>query len=754
MNFMRNYGKLIVLFTIIFIIGNGFFSYGEDLNNLNEGNNKVYRFAGDYNHPPYEYVDKNGRFTGFNVDIINAIAEIMNIDVQIIPMSWDNAVWSLDNGEIHGIIGMSQNEDRLKRYKFTSNTVLNEQVIFVHKDTVHVSSIEELAGFRVAYQRGDYNEAVLLRIPNVKRFPKIDQEEALMALANGEVDAVLGNKLVGIYHLQRNKLTDEIKIVGEPISSVKYGPVVSMDNEELLNILEEGLHLIIENKTYEAIYNKWFGESISNLRLILDLYKDKLIFGLIILLMSFVFLYMYNKRLQKEVSKRTLELEMANKNLIEQQKEIYNLAYFDPITSLPNRTYFVEEVNNKFENPDEIVSNFAILFLDIDRFKHINDTLGHNVGDYILKLLGNRLSKLVKSGDIVARAGGDEFYILMNKYKHIDEVTDLAERILIDFKSPYIVKDYTLYLTTSIGIVTFPDGGVDTHSLIKNADLALYKSKGLGGNAYYIYGEELKSEGLERMMLLNQLRYAVEYDELVLHYQPQIDISTGEIRGVEALVRWNHPEKGLLYPDDFIPLAEESGFIIQMGEWIIRQACLDGKKWQDEGKEIIVSVNISSKQFQQDDFVNKVTEIINESGLNPRNLTLEITETIAISDIKHTIEVLNRLRSLGIAVAIDDFGTGYSSLSYLNEMSVNELKIDRSFIWDIERNDKNKLISNTIIVLAKQLGLRVIAEGVENSEQLYILKEMNCDIAQGYHFSRPVTKERIDEMILESHAKA
>ena len=754
MNFMRNYGKLIVLFTIIFIIGNGFFSYGEDLNNLNEGNNKVYRFAGDYNHPPYEYVDKNGRFTGFNVDIINAIAEIMNIDVQIIPMSWDNAVWSLDNGEIHGIIGMSQNEDRLKRYKFTSNTVLNEQVIFVHKDTVHVSSIEELAGFRVAYQRGDYNEAVLLRIPNVKRFPKIDQEEALMALANGEVDAVLGNKLVGIYHLQRNKLTDEIKIVGEPISSVKYGPVVSMDNEELLNILEEGLHLIIENKTYEAIYNKWFGESISNLRLILDLYKDKLIFGLIILLMSFVFLYMYSKRLQKEVSKRTLELEMANKNLIEQQKEIYNLAYFDPITSLPNRTYFVEEVNNKFENPDEIVSNFAILFLDIDRFKHINDTLGHNVGDYILKLLGNRLSKLVKSGDIVARAGGDEFYILMNKYKHIDEVTDLAERILIDFKSPYIVKDYTLYLTTSIGIVTFPDGGVDTHSLIKNADLALYKSKGLGGNAYYIYGEELKSEGLERMMLLNQLRYAVEYDELVLHYQPQIDISTGEIRGVEALVRWNHPEKGLLYPDDFIPLAEESGFIIQMGEWIIRQACLDGKKWQDEGKEIIVSVNISSKQFQQDDFVNKVTEIINESGLNPRNLTLEITETIAISDIKHTIEVLNRLRSLGIAVAIDDFGTGYSSLSYLNEMSVNELKIDRSFIWDIERNDKNKLISNTIIVLAKQLGLRVIAEGVENSEQLYILKEMNCDIAQGYHFSRPVTKERIDEMILESHAKA
>jgi len=746
---MSKYHRIIILSCIIVILSHGLFVHGE---NTPKDSQRAYKFAGDYNHPPYEYVDKNGRFTGFNVDIINAIADIMDIEVQIIPMSWDNAVWSLDNGEIDGIIGMSQNEERLKKYKFTSSTVLNEQVIFVHKDTIHITNIEELAGFKVAYQRGDYNESILLKVPNVSLFPKIDQEEALMALANGEVDAVLGNKLVGLYHLQRNKLTDEIKIVGEPISAVKYGPAVSMDNEELLNILEEGLWLLKENNTYNNIYNKWFGESISGLKLILDLYKDKLILGIIILAIIFISIYIYNKRLQREVSKRTYELEMANKNLMEQQKEIYNLAYFDPITSLPNRTYFVEEVNNKFESPDEIISNFAILFLDIDRFKNINDTLGHNVGDYLLKLLGNRLSKLVKEGDIVARAGGDEFYILINRYKNIKEVTDLAERILIDFKSPYIVKDYTLYLTTSIGIATFPDAGADANTLIKNADLALYKSKELGGNTYYIYGEEIESEGLDRMMLLNQLRHAVEKDELILHYQPQVDISTGEIRGVEALVRWQHPTRGLLYPDEFISLAEESGFIIQMGEWILRKACMDGKKWQDEGHDIIVSVNISSKQFQQDNFVDKVMAAIDESGLNPKNLTLEITETIAISNIKHTIEVLNKLRSLGIAVAIDDFGTGYSSLSYLNEMSVNEVKIDRSFIWDIEKNNKNKLISSTIILLAKQLGLRVIAEGVENFEQLSILREMKCDIAQGYYFSMPVEKEKIDEMILAKGA--
>lgn len=384
---MSKYHRIIILSCIIVILSHGLFVHGE---NTPKDSQRAYKFAGDYNHPPYEYVDKNGRFTGFNVDIINAIADIMDIEVQIIPMSWDNAVWSLDNGEIDGIIGMSQNEERLKKYKFTSSTVLNEQVIFVHKDTIHITNIEELAGFKVAYQRGDYNESILLKVPNVSLFPKIDQEEALMALANGEVDAVLGNKLVGLYHLQRNKLTDEIKIVGEPISAVKYGPAVSMDNEELLNILEEGLRLLKENNTYNNIYNKWFGESISGLKLILDLYKDKLIFGIIILAIIFISIYIYNKRLQREVSKRTYELEMANKNLMEQQKEIYNLAYFDPITSLPNRTYFVEEVNNKFENPDEIISNFAILFLDIDRFKNINDTLGHNVGDYLLKLLGNR----------------------------------------------------------------------------------------------------------------------------------------------------------------------------------------------------------------------------------------------------------------------------------------------------------------------------------------------------------------------------
>lgn len=710
---------------------------------------KAIKLAGDHNHPPYEYIDDSGIFKGFNIDIINAIANEMGLKVEIIPMEWNDAIIALDNNEVDGIIGMSQNQERLEKYRFTSPTVINEQVIFTRKDTVHINELADLQGLRMAYQKNDYNESIILGIPNIIPHPKSGQDEALAALEKGEVDATMGNKLVGMYYLQKNKMTDLVKVVGEPISTVKYGPVVRKDNEELFQVLEKGLEAIRRNKVYDKIYKKWFGEDISYIKMIFDVYRKQIISVVIVICLIFLSLYFYNKKLQKEVLKRTSELEIANKDLIEHQKEIYNLAYYDPITSLPNRVYFTEELNNILENIEENKNFFAVLLLDLDRFKHINDTLGHNVGDHILKLLGMRLKKLVKDDDIIARIGGDEYYILIKNIDHTDDVIKLANIIIEDFKKPFHIKEYELYLTTSIGISLYPDGGLDSQSMIKNADLALYKAKEFGGNAYYIYGIEIQSTGLERMMLLNQLRQALENNEFVLHYQPQIDILTGKIRGLEALIRWNHPEQGLLYPDKFIPLSEETGLIIPMGEWILREASIQAKKWIDLGHDITISVNISAKQFQNRGFISEVINAIDESGLNPRNLILEITETIAISNIDYTLNILDTLGKLGISVAIDDFGTGYSSLNYLNEMNVNELKIDRSFIWDIEKNDKNKMISNTIIVLAKQLGLKVTAEGVENKEQLEILSEMKCDIAQGYHFSKPVSKEKIDGIIKE-----
>jgi len=740
--------KSIIMFLIILIIILLQNFVGKDYTIASPKDTTVIRFAGDYNHPPYEYVDDNGVFKGYNVDIINAIAHVTGLDIEIIPMEWNDVVLALDTNEVDGIIGMSQNEERLGKYRFISPTVINDQVIFVNKDTVHIHDIKDLEGLKVAYQKNDLNEYIVLNIPGVIAISKVGQEESLMALDNREVDAYLGNKMVGMYHIQRKKINERIKIIGEPIKSVKYGPAVSKENIELADILEDGLLKIKKNKTYDKIYKKWFGGDSSYEKMILDTYKKEILIVALSIIIIFLFLYIYNKKLQKEVRKRTIELEMANGDLIKHQKEIYNLAYYDSITSLPNRLYFVEELNSIYENIDEETKTFGMLFLDLDRFKHINDTLGHNVGDYILKLLGVRLSKLIKDGDLVARVGGDEYFILINNINNFSEIIDLANNILGDFRNPYYIRDYELYLTTSIGIAIHPEGGLDPQSLIKNADLALYKSKDFGGNAYYIYGEEIASQGFEKMMILNLLRNAVESDQLVLHYQPQIDIVTERIMGLEALVRWNHPEKGLIYPDQFISLAEETGLIIQMGEWVLKKACMEGKEWINKGINITMSVNISAKQFQHRGFINEVLDALKQSKLSPKNLTLEITESIAMSDIEHTISILNKLKDLGIGVSIDDFGTGYSSLSYLNEMNVNELKIDRSFIMDIEKNNKNKMISNTIIILAKQLGLKVIAEGVENIEQLTILKDMKCDIAQGYYFSRPVTKEKIDEMMI------
>ena len=738
--------KTIVILLILLVVSfPNIFAEANDTNTIKYTN--TIKLSGDKDHPPYQYTDKDGKPTGFSVDVINAIAEEMNLNIELTLMEWSDAVKTFENGQVDGVIYMAQREDWQRTYKFVPPIIIDRQVIFVNRETVNINNLEDLAGLRVSYQESDYSEPYIKEIPYVEIFPKSNLQEAMLDLKMKNVDAVVGNKLVGIYYLQKYKLTDSIKIAGEPVLTVTYGTAISKDNEELSIVLEEGFNTIKENKVYEQIYRKWFGEDIGSIKTIYTKYRNSIIIIVTFIIVIIFILYIYNKKLQREVKRRTQELELANKELIEHQKEIYNLAYFDSITSLPNRVYFIKALNSIFENIQEQEGIFGVLLLDIDRFKHINDTLGHNVGDYILRLLGTRIRKILREEDIIARTGGDEYYILINNVESVCDIVEISKLILEDFKKPYHIRDYELYLTTSIGISTYPEDGLDSNSIMKNADLALYKAKELGGNSYYVYGDEIKSKGLEKMMLVSQLRQGIKNNELVLHYQPQVDILTGEISGLEALVRWQHPELGLLYPDKFIPLAEETGLIVQIGEWVLKEACTQVKYWTDLDQNIVMSVNISARQFQRRDFIKEIIDILNEVGLSSKNLTLEITETIAISDIEHTLKILDRLNALGIAVAIDDFGTGYSSLNYLNQMSVNELKIDKSFIWDIEKNNKNKMISNTIIILAKQLGLKVTAEGVENEEQLNILKEMKCDIAQGYHFSKPVPKESINEML-------
>lgn len=734
---------IIYKITLMFILISIVISYALSSTYGDIDEKKTYKFAADYDYPPYQFLDSEGNFVGFDVDIIKAVSASQKFNVEIMPMEWHNAVSSLENGDVDGIIGINESKERIEKFSFIGPTIESEQVIFVNKENVFIKGIKDLEGLTIGYQLGALGKDYIANIENSIPASYIDQESLLMALVDGEIDAAIGNKLVGIYYIQKKYLDDNIKIIEKDIVAPSHGIAIAKENIELARVLEKGLKEIKRNNSYENIYKKWIGEMQNPIYKFL--YKHRMAIYTVLMFGGFLifFLIFHNNALKKQVSKRTLELEMDNEKLSNNQREIYNLAYYDTVTSLPNRISFIKELDNKFKNKKDKIDKFAIFFLDLDKFKYINDTLGHDTGDEILKLLSLRLKNIVGDNCVVAKVGGDEYFILQDNINDEDEAIKLAEIIILDFRKPYHIGDHELYLTTSIGIATYPEAGRDTALLIKNSDLALYKAKEFGGNSYYVYGDEIKSKGLDRMMLLNELRHGIENDELILYYQPQIDIKENKLIGFEALVRWKHPDRGIIPPNEFISLAEETGLIIPMGRLILKKATLQAQQWIKGGHNVVISVNISARQFQDKEFLEDLQLTLNEVGLDPKFLTIEITETIAISDMKYTLSILEKLNGMGIAVSMDDFGTGYSSLSYLNDMNVNELKIDRSFIFDIDINHKNKTISHAIILLAKQLGLRVTAEGVETKEQLEILSEMKCDIAQGYYFSKPVPADQI-----------
>lgn len=422
------------------------------------------------------------------------------------------------------------------------------------------------------------------------------------------------------------------------------------------------------------------------------------------------------------------------------EKLVENMAYYDYLTDLPNRRYFQQKVNEAIEKVGRKHAKFAILFMDLDRFKSINDSMGHYIGDQLLKAVGDRLRSCIRKDDIVARLSGDEFIIMLSPSTP-NETEAVAARIVDEVAKAFTIQNLELFVAPSIGISMYPKDGTDYDSLVRNADLAMYLAKKKGNCTYQFFTQELQDNIIERTLLEMELRQAISKDQLTLHYQPQFDLKTGQIKGVEALVRWIHPEKGFISPGEFIPIAEETGLIFPIGHWVLRTACKQAKKWQDDGfPPIRMSVNVSIQQFNQPSFIQQVKDTLAETKLNPNYLTLEITESMT-SDVNHCQFVLKKLRDAGIHVSIDDFGTGYSSLSYLSKLPITHLKIDQAFVQDL--NPVNTAIVKTIIDLAKNLNLHVIAEGVETEDQAQFLKTFHCDEVQGYYYSKPVSEEEI-----------
>jgi len=462
-------------------------------------------------------------------------------------------------------------------------------------------------------------------------------------------------------------------------------------------------------------------------------------------------IYQLNAQLEGRVKERTQQLETAN-------SQLSKLAFRDPLTWLPNRALLMEHLqealNQQQANPD---AQFAVFYLDCDRFKPVNDSLGHQAGDELLIAMSERLNSVLRQEDFLARLGGDEFVILLSKLEDPRYATQVADRIIKSFALPFRLREKDIFVSFSIGIVLECANYWDPEELLRDADTAMYQAKTLGKDQYQIFEPSMYQAVCYRLQLETDLRQSIQRKELALYYQPIVELETGTIVGVEALIRWHHPAQGMIPPDRFIAIAEETGFILKLGHWALKEACTYLRHWQDQGvvsSSFSVSVNVSACQFAQPDFVKQLDEILAETQIAPQCLKLEITETVIMQDIPLVADNISNLQQRSIQLSIDDFGTGYSSLSYLHSFSVENLKIDRSFISRLHKKKNNFGLVTAIVQIGKAMKMNLIAEGIETSEQLAHLKLLGCQFGQGYLFSKPLpSEEMVDLLSASTHKK-
>jgi diguanylate cyclase (GGDEF)-like protein len=464
-----------------------------------------------------------------------------------------------------------------------------------------------------------------------------------------------------------------------------------------------------------------------------------------------------NELLEAQVTQRTSELKSANDKLrldLEERKRvelsIRHMAHHDALTGLPNRTLFRDRLTHAMAQADRYHQKLAVLFLDLDRFKAINDTLGHNVGDQLLKIAAERLRSCVRDCDTVARLGGDEFTVIVDDIMEVQDAAVVAQKILDTLSQPFNLHGHEVFISVSVGITLYPTDDESADNLLRNADSAMYRAKEYGRNNYQFYVADMNVKARARLMLESSLRRALDRGEFTLYYQPRVDLFSGRVIGAEALLRWRHPEMGLVPPVEFIPILEETGMIIPVGDWVLRQASQQNRAWQDMGlPPIRMAVNLSVRQFIQKDLAESVLRILEQVGLSPEYMELEITEDLLLEHNQTNIITLTKLRNQGIHISIDDFGTGYSSLSYLKRLPIDTLKIDQSFVRDIDTDPDNKAIASAIIAMANSLHLNVLAEGVETDEQLAFLRAQGCNEIQGFSFSHPLPAEEFERLLRE-----
>jgi diguanylate cyclase (GGDEF)-like protein len=700
--------------------------------------------VGVFENPPIVSAPADAFPEGIAIDMIRWVAEREGWQVTYVPDSFDNLVARLDKGDIDLLAVIAYSDERAKRFQFSKQSLIgNWGMVFRHAQA-DIHSLPNLKGKRVALMRSGTHSQALIELSRqfdtpfipvyVDNFPQV-----LDAIAERRADAGAVNRVFAALHAHQPDLV---------VTSIVFNPVFvhyaapKGASPALLEALDRHL-AVLKADPQSAYYDslrQWLEATPANGVPAWLPWTAASAGGLLVLALAIAgFLRHQVKRQTGELQWRADQLQSEIEQREQAQAHLNQLAYFDGLTLLPNREGFRIALNQTLAGLQGTNERLALLFLDVDRLKNINDGLGHGAGDLLLQQIALRLQSVLRTHDHLSRFGGDEFVVIVSEIGAASDAELVATRLLQSLAMPIPIGSTQIYSSASIGIALYPDDATSMEALLKHADTAMYQAKEKGGNRYLFYHTQQTARVVERLTLDTRLRQALERDELLLHYQPIVALGSQRIVGVEALLRWDDPERGLVMPGAFISAAEDTGLIVPLGEWVLEAGCAQLRDWQRQGKanEMTLAVNVSTRQFEGRRLVKSVEQALSRSGLAPECLELEITENVMLIMNDEVRSSLETLRGMGVRLSLDDFGTGYSSLSYLKELPFHSLKIDQSFVSKLPGQRGDIQLVTTILALAKGFELEVIAEGIETQEQYDFLRDHGCEFGQGYLMSRP-----------------
>ena len=708
--------------------------------------------VGVFPNPPVAFKDKQGQWRGISIDTLQAIADEKGWKLKFVENSFAGLLKDFAQDKIDIISMMAYSDKRAKTYTYSKNPLISNWGLVYSQPSSKISSILDLEGKRVGVMKNNIHDRAFRKLAqkfgvNVTIVELATFRDVMKNIQSNKIDAGVANRLFGAINADKYHLV-ETGIIFNPIN-MHYSSL-NPNNKVVLDMIDEKLLAYKSNKdsAYFQAIRQWLTQNASSTSYRWLIWVALGLISIIILMSGLTVL------LRRQVARRTHELQLEVDERREAERKLDELAYYDSLTKLPNRISLLEYLKIAIGRARRKENKMAVLFIDIDRFKTINDTLGHDAGDQLIVEIAKRLQTCLRDDDSIHRFGGDEFVAILQDITDLADIHHVTKRMLKSLNASIQINASEIFSSICIGVSIYPDDDDDTDNLLKYADAAMYHAKDLGGNSCQFYNQELTLRVQERLKLETRLRYALEHDDFILHYQPIYNLNDQKLIGVEALIRWQDSEQGLIMPDNFIPLAEETGLIVPLGEWVLKTACEQVKKWESQGLgNLHLAINVSSMQFDYGKLYSTVMSTLKNSGVNSQQLELEITERMFLNITDNVKETLDKLTNEGVKLSIDDFGTGYSSLSYLKQLPIDTLKIDRSFIMGIPEDKDDVQIAATIVAMAHGLGMDVVAEGIETKEQLQYLNSLNCRRGQGYFLSKPKPVEEITRLLNNTLSK-